>query len=135
MSEIGSQRMVRTARNGSAVLFAAMTLVGCAGLSEPQQYVVFFPTDQATLTPEAKQVVELIAEPAREENPSRIVVVGHADGDTAHDAILADNRATTVINALTAAGVQSDRIEKETRKPPASVSGVAAHKVVVQMLP
>ena len=46
-------------------------------------------------------------------SPSKVVVGGRADGNTAHDATLADQRATAVMQALTQQGVPASKLEKE----------------------
>jgi outer membrane protein OmpA-like peptidoglycan-associated protein len=114
-----------------AVLVAACT----QRLESPREFVVFFETDQAGLTPEAQQVIGQVADNARELRPSKIVVAGRADGGTAHDATLADQRATAVMNRLTDDGVASSLLEKQSDAPRAGTSGVAAHQVVIRLLP
>jgi outer membrane protein OmpA-like peptidoglycan-associated protein len=113
-----------------------MLLAACAHrLEAPREFVVFFERDQAELTQEAGQVVTQIVANVRELDPSKIVVAGRADGGTAHDATLADQRATSVMRGLISQGIAADRIEKQADAPAADRSGVAAHQVVVRLLP
>src|ERR1700728_1368507 len=96
------------------MLFSLVLLVaGCAGhLSAPRQSVVFFQTDDATLTPEGQQVVAQLASDAKSLHPSRVVIEGRANGGTPHDATLADQRAAEVTHALVEAGVHADTMQK-----------------------
>jgi outer membrane protein OmpA-like peptidoglycan-associated protein len=116
-----------------AVLLVA--LAACAPMSGPRQLDVFFMTNEASLTPDGQKVVTEIAKLAREGKPSRIIVEGQADGGAPSDAALADKRAGAVIDALVAAGVDAGRITKVAAPAPQGVTGVAAHKVAVQLLP
>lgn len=120
-----------------SILAAAITLAlaACAPMNGPRQMDVFFMTNEASLTPDGQQVVTEIAKLAREGKPSRIVVEGQADGGAPSDAALADKRAGTVVDALVAAGVDGGRITKVAAPAPGGVTGVAAHKVTVQLLP
>lgn len=119
------------------ILVAAMlvALAACAPMSGPRQLDVFFLTNEAVLTPDGQKVVTEAAKIAKEGKPSRIVVEGQADGGTPSDAALADKRAGTVVDALVAAGVGAGRITKVVSPAPAGVTGVAAHKVTVELLP
>jgi OmpA-OmpF porin, OOP family len=115
---------------------ALASLAACAPkLSAPRDYTVFFETDRADLTNDARKVVAQIAANARDLDPSKIVVAGRADGGTAHDATLAEERASNVTRALLDAGVTSAKIERQADTPPAERTGVAAHQVIVRLLP
>jgi outer membrane protein OmpA-like peptidoglycan-associated protein len=114
-----------------AVLVAACT----HRLESPREFVVFFETDQAALTPEAQQVIGQVADNARELHPSKIVIAGRADGGTAHDATLADQRAIAVMQKLTDDGLVASLLEKQSDAPRAGASGIAAHQVVIRLLP
>ena len=116
----------------AAVLLA---LAACASLDKPRDYIVFFQTDQADLTPEANQVIADVAKQTHDLSPSKVVVSGRADGATAHDATLADQRAQTVMKALSDKGVPAAKISKLADAPPAERTGVAAHQVVITLLP
>lgn len=87
------------------------------------------------LTPEAQKMVGEIAADAHRLEPSKIVVAGRADGETAHDATLADQRATTVMQGLVQQGVSAAMIEKQADAPSPERKGVAAHEVIVRFLP
>lgn len=110
-----------------------IALVGCT--TPPRDYVVFFETDKASLTPEGQVVVTQIASAAHTASPAKITVAGRADGGTSHDATLADERASTVLRALVEAGVDAKTIDKQPSAPPTGTSGTAAHQVVVHFLP
>jgi hypothetical protein len=117
------------------VLLAA--LAGCSGtkLDQPRSYLVYFDTDSAALTPDGTRIVGTIVDGVKDVSPSKVVVAGRADGNTAHDATLADQRAVAVMQALTQRGVAASKLEKEADAPPANRTGVAAHQVVVTLLP
>jgi outer membrane protein OmpA-like peptidoglycan-associated protein len=104
-------------------------------LDAPREFNVFFETDQASLTPEAQRLIHEIAGHAGELHPSKIVVAGRADGGTAHDATLADDRATAVMRALGGEGLAPSLLEKQPDAPQQGISGVAAHRVIVRFLP
>lgn len=123
----------RASRIGAFALIFG--LAACTHFSQPRSYVVFFESDHADLTPDARRVVAEVAASARDRAPSKIVVAGRADGNTAHDATLADQRAMAVIRALASQGVPAGKIEKEPDAPPSSERGVAAHQVLVTLLP
>ena len=111
-------------------------LAACAPhLQEPRTYVVYFQPDSATLTNEAQKVVATIAAARADLNPSRITVEGRADGGTPHDATLADQRARTVVRALSVAGVDAAMMSILPSAPLSGVTGVAAHQVVVRFEP
>jgi hypothetical protein len=111
-------------------------LVGCIShLTAPREYVLFFPINDATVTPEAQDVVAQIASAARDARPSKIVIEGQADGGTAHDATLADERADTVLHALVSAGTNASSVDKRPSAPAPEITGVAAHKVKVTLFP
>lgn len=117
--------------------FALLVALGaCAQhLTQPRDYIVYFDTDSATLTPDGQRIVATAASTAHDTSPSKILVAGRADGSTAHDATLADQRATAVMQALTQQGVAAAKLEKQPDAPPSSRTGVAAHQVVITLLP
>jgi len=119
-----------------AVFAVLMVLAGCAGRpAEPRNFAVFFESDKASLTPEARLLVAQMAAAAHEMSPSKIIVEGRADGGTAHDATLADARASVVVRSLVEAGIDGKSIDKQPGAPPAGRTGVAAHEVIVRLLP
>jgi outer membrane protein OmpA-like peptidoglycan-associated protein len=117
-------------------LGALALVAGCAQKpAEPQNFVVYFETGEATVTPVAQQVLATAAAASHEHTPSKIVVEGHADGGTTNDAALADKRALAVIHVLTDDGIDANRIEKAQGTPPAGETGVAAHQVIIRFVP
>ena len=131
----GGRRMI--AAPFKPLAFAALAaLAGCMKSAvEPRNFVVFFPIDDAALTPEAQKSVAGIAAATRDAGPSRFTVEGGADGGTPHDATLADERALAVIHALVEDGVDAGSIEKRPSAPPNGSAGVAAHEVIVRIVP
>jgi outer membrane protein OmpA-like peptidoglycan-associated protein len=116
------------------VLLATLAACG-AKLDQPRSYLVYFDTDSAALTPDGTRIVGTIVTAVGDVSPSKVVVAGRADGNTAHDAALADQRAVAVMQALTQKGVPASKLEKEADAPPSGRTGVAAHQVVVTLLP
>ncbi len=124
------------ARLRRGIAAAALLLAACTPrLEAPRQYSVYFESDRAVLTPEAEKVVVEIAGDAHRLGPSKIVVAGHADGGTAHDATLADQRASSVLKGLAEHGVAPAMLEKRSDAPTPGRTGVAAHEVIVRFLP
>lgn len=72
-----------------------------------RQFVVYFDWDRSDLTAEARSVVTQAANYAKSGQPTRILVVGHADtsGSAAYNVGLSNRRARTVADALVAQGV------------------------------
>ena len=105
----------------------------------PKQFDVFFGVGSARLTPEAQQVVNTAVVAIRDTKPSSILVEGEADGASPKDAQLADQRATTVTNALKAAGVDPAKIAQHAALAlPANTdpaTHISTHKVTVQLIP
>jgi outer membrane protein OmpA-like peptidoglycan-associated protein len=118
-----------------AVFAVLATLAACAHLDQPRNYLVYFDTDSATLTTDGQRIVGTVASAVHDVSPSKILVSGRADGATAHDATLADQRATVVMQALAQQGVSADKLEKQPDAPPSGLNGVAAHEVVITLLP
>jgi outer membrane protein OmpA-like peptidoglycan-associated protein len=69
--------------------------------------VVYFPFDQAVLTPEAQTVVQEAAAYANGGHATRIVVVGYTDtsGSPKYNVRLSERRAKAVADALVTQGV------------------------------
>ena len=105
----------------------------------PKQFDIFFEVGSARLTPEAQQVVDTAAATVRDTKPSSVVVEGQADGVAPKDAQLADQRATTVTNALKAAGVDPTKVAQHAALAlPANTdpaTHISTHKVTVQLMP
>jgi outer membrane protein OmpA-like peptidoglycan-associated protein len=118
-----------------AIFAAVTTLAACTHLDQPRNYLVYFDTDSATLTTDGQRIVTTVASAAHDVSPSKILIAGRADGATAHDATLADQRAAVVMHALAQQGVPADKLEKQPDAPPSGLNGVAAHEVVITLLP
>lgn len=121
----------------SAVL---LIVTGCAAEpAQPHLFDVFFESSKASLTPDAREIVDQVASAAHSEQPTRIVVSGTATGDTQRDAKLASERADAVVQALVAAKIDPSLIDKEAAvvKPAAStvVDRIAGHKVQIELVP
>lgn len=112
-----------------AALLAAMLLPAGPASAQKQEFVIIFGTAAARLTPEAREIVGLIARRARAEHAAAIDIAGYGDSDAGDDADLADRRARAVIRALIKAGVAPDRIKKVPPAPPAAATGIPVHKV------
>jgi hypothetical protein len=80
--------------------------------TEPGTFLIFFVTDQATLTPDGARVVAEAAEAYQETGAARIVVTGHSDttGSAAHNLELSQRRAELVANELIRRGVPATDI-------------------------
>lgn len=116
------------------VLLTALAACGTK-LDQPRSYLVYFDTDSAALTQDGQRVIGTVVDAVKDVSPSKVVIAGRADGNTAHDATLADQRAAAVMQALTQKGVSASKLEKEADAPPSGRTGVAAHQVVVTLLP
>ncbi len=123
-------------RRREFVTMLAGLVAACANPAPPEarNFVVYFQTGDATVTPDARQVVANAAAAARN-RPDKLVVEGHADGGATTDAELADRRALAVMRALTDAGVDAARIVKQQGAPPPGEAGVAAHQVIIRFAP
>jgi outer membrane protein OmpA-like peptidoglycan-associated protein len=121
----------------ACLLLAVLAVAGCAAQkpAEPQQFVVYFQTGDASVTQEAQQVIAQAAAATRQHAPSKITVEGHADGGTSNDAALADRRAIAVMGALVRSGVNATAIEKTPGTPAAGATGVAAHQAIIRLMP
>jgi outer membrane protein OmpA-like peptidoglycan-associated protein len=116
-----------------------LIFIGLAACEAPKpgavrQFVVFFRTNEAALSPEAKLVVDQIAQTARDRHPAKIAIEGRADGTTPRDQELADKRAAAVSKALTEGGIDANLIEQHASTV-TNETGVAAHQVVVRFGP
>lgn len=121
------------------VLLAACTTNPPPPPPPPKQFDIFFQVGSAKLTPEGQQVVDTAVAAVRDTKPSSVVVEGQADGATPKDAQLADQRATTVTNALKTAGVDPTKIAQHAALAlPANTdpaTHISTHKVTVQLMP
>ena len=121
---------------------AVMVIVvaGCAAQpSQSHLFDVFFESNRASLTPEARGIVDQIASAAHSEQPPRVIVEGQATGGTPRDAKLAGERADAVIQALIAAAVDPSTIDKQATlvnpSAPTVADRVAGHKVQIELVP
>jgi len=112
-----------------AALLAALALPAAEAGARKQEFVIIFGTATARLTPQAREIIGLIAQRAGAEHPAAIDVAGYGDSDTGEDADLANRRADAVIRALLEAGVAPSRIKKVPPAPPAAATGIPVHKV------
>jgi len=82
------------------------------GAAEPGTFLVFFETNQASLTPDGARVVAEAAEAYRETGAARVVVTGHTDttGSAAYNLELSERRADLVANELISQGVPATEI-------------------------
>ena len=117
------------------VLLALLAAACSTKLEQPRSYLVYFDTDSAALTQDGQRIVGTIADAAKGVSPTKVAVAGRADGKTAHDAALASERAAAVMQALVQKGVPASKLEKEADAPPSGRTGIAAHQVVVTLLP
>jgi OmpA family len=80
--------------------------------TEPAEFVVFFPTDQATLSPDAVRVVDEAAAEYQQTGIAQVVVTGHTDtvGSAAYNLALSERRAAMVADELIRRGVPATDI-------------------------
>jgi hypothetical protein len=80
--------------------------------AEPRQFTVFFETDQATLSPDAAQVVAEAARAYQQTGAAQIEVIGHTDtvGSAAYNLELSQHRAEVVADELIRRGVPATDI-------------------------
>jgi outer membrane protein OmpA-like peptidoglycan-associated protein len=84
---------------------------------EAREFIVYFPFDQSTLTPEAQTVVQEAATYAGSGAATRVQVVGHADtsGSAAYNIRLSERRARAVADSMVALGVNPSLITADWR--------------------
>jgi outer membrane protein OmpA-like peptidoglycan-associated protein len=128
-------RLVPVSRFFALIMLTALAACTGSTLDQPRSYLVYFDNDSATITPDGQRIIGTIVTGIKDSAPSKVVVAGRADGSTAHDATLADQRAVAVMQALTQQGVSANKVEKEAGAPPSGVNGVAAHQVAVTLVP
>ena len=85
-------------------------VVAAASPQTPQparNFMLFFPYDQATLSPDNQVVVREAVAAARARPDARVTVVGHADtsGNGAYNIVLSQRRAEAVREALIGDGI------------------------------
>jgi OmpA-OmpF porin, OOP family len=95
-----------------------------------RDFRVYFEWDRADLTPEARQILQQVAQAAQAGQSSRLELVGKADrsGATPYNQRLSERRSAAVMQALTQGGVASNRISSravgETQPPVPTPDGV-----------
>lgn len=79
---------------------------------EARAFVVYFPFDQAILTPEAQQVVSDAAGYASAGKATKVIVVGYTDtsGSPKYNLRLSERRAKAVANSLVGLGVPASTL-------------------------
>ncbi len=77
-----------------------------------RQFMLYFDTNSATLSPEAQSIVQQAAEAARHAQITHIAVTGHTDtvGTARYNQRLSDRRAAAVSQGLIGQGVSADEI-------------------------
>ncbi len=82
-----------------------------------RQFVVYFDWDQSSLTSEANSIIGQAAAYAKSGQPTRVLVVGHADtsGSAAYNVGLSNRRARTVADALVAQGIAGGVVSLDGR--------------------
>ena len=89
--------------------------------------MVYFDWDRSDLTAEAQSVISQAASYAKSGNPTRVLVVGHADtsGSAAYNVGLSNRRARTVADALVGQGVNGGVISLDGKgeTAPAKATG------------
>ena len=99
MTKVFSSKVIRLA--GTAVLASILaTSVGAAdrfGSAEPKTMVLFFDSESAALSPEAKSIVLSAVDAAERAHAGQIELAAHSSFDeSVHDAALAARRAEAV---------------------------------------
>jgi OOP family OmpA-OmpF porin len=95
-----------------------------------RDFRVYFEWDRADLTPEARQILQQVAQAAAAGQGSRLELVGKADrsGATPYNQRLSERRAAAVMQALSQGGVASNRLSSsavgETQPPVPTPDGV-----------
>ena len=82
---------------------------------KPKSYMIFFGSDSAVITPEAKIELARAAEEIKAQKTSIVVCAGHTDstGSKEHNQILSMKRANNVTKELVALGVDRNIIESK----------------------
>jgi OmpA-OmpF porin, OOP family len=91
--------------------------------STAREFRVYFDFNQAQLGPDAQQILDRIAQQAKQDPKLRVVVVGKADrtGSDAYNLTLSQRRADAVRQILVQAGVPEGNIDARwvgEREPP-----------------
>jgi hypothetical protein len=94
------------------MLSALLVPTAYAQQTEPGQFVVFFATDEATLSPDAVRVIDEAAAAYQQTGAAEITVTGHTDtvGSAAYNLALSERRAEAVASELISRGVPATDI-------------------------
>jgi OmpA family len=94
------------------MLSALLVPTAYAQQTVPGQFVVFFATDEATLSPDAVRVIDEAAAAYQQTGAAEITVTGHTDtvGSAAYNLELSERRAEVVANELIRRGVPATDI-------------------------
>lgn len=84
---------------------------------DPQDFVILFPLDSATLSDPARDEIARAAAFYKEVGTASVTLVGHTDtsGSAAYNQALSERRASMVTSALTAQGVPAEAINRSAK--------------------
>jgi outer membrane protein OmpA-like peptidoglycan-associated protein len=84
-------------------------------VAAPERFEVYFPFDQAVITPSARQVIGAAAAYRRRGGSGAVIIVGHTDtsGSEGYNQALSERRARAVRDTLIAAGVEAGAVETD----------------------
>ncbi len=118
------------------LLCSLLALSACSmfAASNPP-YLVYFPERSATLDTDAKKVIALASERAREQPAATVSVIGYTDsaGSAPADVLLSRQRAQTVADALVADGVPANRLVRSGRGQTGANPGLASRRVEIAL--
>jgi outer membrane protein OmpA-like peptidoglycan-associated protein len=114
---LGLRYLIPVAKAMPAPVAAAAPESAPAQPMVPNNYIVFFDFDRATLSPEAERIVTAAAQNANQAKVTTIEVSGHADrsGSDRYNMRLSQRRADVVKNSLVAMGIPADQIALTAR--------------------
>src|SRR5262249_16618844 len=120
--------------SAAGCLLLALSACSMSASSEPP-YLVYFQERSATLDTEAKKVLALVSQHARERPAETVSVVGYTDsaGSASADLVLSQQRAHTVADALVANGVPADRLVRSGRGQTGENLGLASRRVEIAL--
>jgi OmpA family len=86
----------------TATAYAQQPTTPLPAQTEPGQFLVFFPTGEATLSPDAVRVIDEAAAAYQQTGVAQVVVTGHTDtvGSAEYNLQLSERRAEAVANEL-----------------------------------
>jgi outer membrane protein OmpA-like peptidoglycan-associated protein len=98
-------------------------------------FLVYFQERSATLDTEAKKVIAVASQHAREQPAAPVRVVGYTDsaGSPPADILLSQQRAQAVADALVANGVAADRLVRSGRGQTGENPGLASRRVEITL--